>query len=430
MSARADDGAPATDAFRHTLGRLEGGAAEPFFLGRRLFELDWAEAPGPQPGLDGLGPLFSRLSCAGCHTRAGRGAPPAAPDFPMIAMVVRLSVPGAGPDGGPKPHPLYGEQLDRNAVAGVPVEGGAFVSYTEEPGRYADGAPFTLRVPHYRFEGLAFGPLGPEALFSPRVAPALVGLGLLDAVADETLRALAAQEAREDKVKGKPNMVWDAAAKGPRLGRLGWKVGQPGLRQQIANAFNLDMGITNPLYPENDCTEIESACRAAAAASPRHPKIGDAFLDAVTVYLAHLAPPAPRDPDDPLVRRGGALFEEAGCAACHRPTLETGASPDSDLSHKIIHPYTDLLLHDMGAGLADDRPEFQADGRSWRTAPLWGLGLIKVVNEHELLLHDGRARGPAEAILWHGGEAEAAKKAFRAMSKADREALIAFLERL
>jgi CxxC motif-containing protein (DUF1111 family) len=427
---RAQEMMPGTVASGEMVGRLGEGEPEKFFLGRTLFESDWSIAPGPKEGFDGLGPLFSRLSCDGCHTHAGRGEPPQSPDFPMISMTVRLSAPGTAREGGPNPHPLYGDQLDRNAVAGVPIEGRASVSYTENEGQYADGTVYSLRTPHYRFEALAYGPLGPETLVSVRIAPSIVGLGLVDAVPDDEIEAIASEEARSGQVHGRPNRVWDLAARSLRVGHFGWKGGQPSLRQQNANAFNRDIGITNTLYPENDCTEIEKECRAVAAESPRKPKIGDDFLDAATFYVVHLAPPVPRAQDRPAVNRGAALFEKAGCAACHRPTLESGRGPDPDLADKTFHPYSDLLLHDMGDGLADGRPEFAADGRSWRTAPLWGLGLIETITGHEFMLHDGRARGPAEAILWHGGEAEAAKKAFRQMTKDERDALIAFLESL
>ena len=426
----AEDGAAAGKAFERPLGSLFGAAAERFALGRGLFEQDWAIAPGPIPGRDGLGPLFDRLSCDGCHTNAGRGEPPLRPGFPLIGMTVKLSVEGEDARGGPKPHPLYGDQLDRNAVPGVPSEGRVVVSYREVAGRYGDGEPYRLRVPRYRFAELAFGPLGRGTLFSVRAAPPLVGLGLLDAVSEETIEALATEEAQVGRVSGRPNRVFDIASGGLRLGRFGWKAGLPSLRQQIANAFNRDIGITNPLYPENDCTVVERACRAAAAAAPRHPKIGEDVLGAVTFFVAHLAPPAPRRPDDPQAALGAALFDQAGCAACHRPTLETGDDPDAALAHQTIHPYTDLLLHDMGSGLADKRPEYAASGSMWRTAPLWGLGLTLSVNGHEFLLHDGRARGPAEAILGHGGEAAAAREAFRHMSKDERAAVIAFLEQL
>ncbi len=422
-SASAQPAATPEDGFRRTLGRLAGDRLAAFLLGRQLFENDWAIAPGPKPGLDGIGPMFNRLSCDGCHTLAGRGEPPRAPDFPMIGMVVTLSLADKSANAAPRPDPAYGRQLDRNAVAGVPPEGQVFVSFAEEPGRYADGETYSLRRPHYRFAELAYGPLAKDTLFSVRVAPQLAGLGLLEAVPEASLLAT------EGTAKiGQPNRV-DAVGEAKRaLGRFGWKAGQPTLRQQIASAFTLDIGITNPLYPENDCTAAELACRAAAATATRHPKLDAARLDAVVFYVAHLAPPARRNEEDPAVRQGETLFAEAGCAACHRSTLETGADADPDLARRTIHPYSDLLLHDMGEGLADGRPEFAASGRSWRTAPLWGLGQIAIVNGHEFLLHDGRARGPAEAILWHGGEAEGAREAFRRMTKPERAALVAFLE--
>lgn len=430
VGARAADLSPATEAFHQTLVPLQGEALKRFTHGQLLFDSDWSIAPGPRKDLDGLGPLFSRLSCDGCHTRAGRGEPPRDPKFPMISMVVRLSVPGTGPEGGPKPHPVYGDQLDRNAVAGVPIEGRAFVSYTEVPGQYADGEPYSLRVPHYRFTDLGYGPLGSSTLFSARVAPILAGLGLVDAVPDDAILAIATEEAREGRVHGRPNFVWDVAAKKRRVGRFGWKAGQPSLRQQNANAFNRDIGITSTLYPENDCTSAETICVEVAAATPRRPKIDDELLGVATFFVASLAPPRPLHVGDPVAREGAKLFASAGCAACHRPTLKTGPNATAEFANKTFHPYSDLLLHDMGEGLADGRPEFDADGRSWRTPPLWGLGHIMVVNNHQFLLHDGRARGPAEAILWHGGEAEGAKEVFRRMSKAERAALIAFLEQL
>lgn len=416
------------DAFLHPLDAQSGSMNAPFFLGRSLFERDWAMAPGPKPGFDGLGPLFSRLSCDGCHTHAGRGEPPVGPDYPMVSMTVRLSVPGVGAHGAPMPHPAYGQQLDRNAIPGVPVEGYATVSYIEIPGNYADGASYSLRKPALHFAALAYGPLGPATMVSARVAPALIGLGLLEAVPAQEIEALAREQARGGPVHGRPNYVWDLAARAPRIGRFGWKAGEPSLLQQNANAFELDIGITNPLFPANDCTPVETECSAAASAAQHHPKIGAAFLDAVTSFVANLAPPAQRGAGDPMVRRGAALFGRAGCIACHRPRLETADDPDLGVRKRAIHPYTDLLLHDMGADLADGRPEFAADGRSWRTAPLWGIGLIEAVNGRRYLLHDGRARNLAEAILWHGGEAKAAAEAFRNMTQEERAALLAFLD--
>ena len=400
-----------------------------FFAGNQLFNANFT-IPGTGEGdTDGLGPTFNSASCASCHSRDGRGQPPTAPAAPMTSMLVRLSVPGAGPDGGPNPHPAYGRQLNILAVPGVPPEGRVTVDYREHEGRYGDGEPFSLREPAYELLDGAFGPFGEAVMISPRVAPQLIGLGLLEAVPEASLLARAdPEDVNGDGVSGRPNMVWDTAAGVPRLGRFGWKANQPSLRQQVAGAFLGDMGVTTPLYPAADCPPPQSAC--AAAPSGGEPELGAEGLDTMEFYAQTLAVPARRNIDDPIARRGEFLFLNAGCAACHTPEFVTGEHPVAALAGQPIQPFTDLLLHDMGPGLADGRPDFEATGQEWRTPPLWGIGLIEAVNQHDFLLHDGRARGMAEAILWHGGEAEGAKERFRAMAKADREALIAFLKSL
>ncbi len=433
--AKAQEEHDAPDySFRHQLGALVDESAGLFAYGHDLFLTDWAVAPGPTPWRDGIGPMFDALGCDGCHFHAGRGRPPHGHDEPMTGMVVMLSVSGGVPGGAPLSHPVYGRQLHHNALEGVPVQGKVFMDFTEEEGHYADGSVYRLRRPHYRFAELGYGPLGDGILYSifysVRVAPQLVGMGLLAAVPEATIAAIAAEEARLGQVHGRINQVAVAQTTQRAPGRFGWKAGQPSLLQQNANAFNIDIGITNPLFPENDCTEAETACRTIALASERKPKVIDREINGITFYVSHLAPPPPRGEGDMRLPRGAALFMQAGCAACHRPTLATGDDPDPDLAHRTLHPYTDLLLHDMGDGLADGRSEFAASGSDWRTPPLWGIGLLRVVSGHEFLLHDGRARGPAEAILWHGGEAESAKEAFRHMSAEDRAALIAFLEAL
>jgi CxxC motif-containing protein (DUF1111 family) len=213
------------------------------------------------------------------------------------------------------------------------------------------------------------------------------------------------------------------------LGRFGWKANQPSIEQQSAGAFLGDIGLTSPLFPEQNCTAVQEACRAAPTGGD--PEVDQEKIDAVTFYARYLAVPARRDADDSTVRHGEALFAAIGCASCHFTTLVTGDLDDAPaLSAQRIHPYTDLLLHDMGTDLADDRPDYEADGREWRTPPLWGLGLIATVNRHTLLLHDGRARGVAEAILWHGGEGETARETFRNLPREDRAALVRFLESL
>jgi len=267
-------------------------------------------------------------------------------------------------------------------------------------------------------------------LVSPRVAPALIGLGLLEAVPEHALREREdANDANHDGVSGRANRVWDVRRGVQALGRFGWKAEQPTVEQQSATAFLGDLGVTSSLFPDEGCTLAELSCRAQPNGGS--PELSDELLRDVVLYAHSLGVPARRTADDGTVRDGETLFERAGCSACHAPTLQTGWSAAvPELAKQEIHPYTDLLLHDLGEGLSDGRPSFDADGREWRTAPLWGIGLVRTVNEHTRLLHDGRARDASEAILWHDGEARKARDAFLRMSRAERRALLAFLDSL
>jgi CxxC motif-containing protein (DUF1111 family) len=401
-----------------------------FVVGHSFFTDNWVTAPASTTGRDGLGPTFNASSCGGCHSNDGRGRPPLRDDEAFDGLLIRLSVPGTGPHGGPVDEPTYGGQFNHRSVLGVPAEGRAVVRYAEQPGRFADGTPFSLRVPTYAFEALAFGPMRADTLLSPRVAPANFGLGLLESVDEADLVALADPDDRDhDGVSGRPNRVWSVRLQQTALGRFGWKANQPSLEQQNAGAFVGDLGITSALFPDENCPEAQPACRAAPSGGA--PEIDADRLASVTLYTQALAVPARRDVDDPTVRRGADLFESARCTACHTPTLHTGARAVlPELADQTFHPYTDLLLHDLGAGLADGRPDFLADGQEWRTPPLWGIGLVQTVNRHTFFLHDGRARSLTEAILWHGGEAQGSRDRFAQMSAADRAALVRFLETL
>lgn len=417
-------------AFSLPAANLHGDRRDPFFVGNAIFNRGWVSAVASVADFDGLGPLFNATNCSGCHFKDGRGRPPEEPNEAFLSMLIRLSVPGRGPHGEPLDEPTYGGQLQGEGILGVPPEGFARISYEDVPGTYADGAPYALRRPSYTVDRLGYGPLAPDAMMSARTAPFLIGLGLLQAVPESAILAVADPDDRDgDGISGRPNRVWDVERQATALGRFGWKANQPSLLQQNAGAFNGDMGITSTLFPAEGCTTIQTAC-ARAATGPT-PQLGEPLLQDVTFYTATLAVPARRDVADPAVRRGRTLFETSGCARCHVPTFETGTFGGfPELSGQIIHPYTDLLLHDMGEELADHRPDFEASGTEWRTPPLWGIGLVHTVNRHTLLLHDGRARGFAEAILWHGGEAERARETFRSMPKADRDALVRFLESL
>jgi CxxC motif-containing protein (DUF1111 family) len=282
----------------------------------------------------------------------------------------------------------------------------------------------------------------PEVMLSPRIAPQIIGVGLLEAIAEADILANAADQAQSaGPIKGVPNRVWDAPSGQMMLGRFGWKANVATIAHQTGGAFQGDMGITSKHFANETCTPTQKDCLAApsgkSAGKLGQPgvEIDDKTFDDVVFYQATLAPPARRNIKDEQVLRGQALFAAAQCATCHRPSYVTKEGPFPHLTSKAlsgqrIWPYTDMLLHDMGERLADNRPDFAANGRQWKTPPLWGTGLIKDVNGHTRLLHDGRARGVLEAVLWHGGEAEAAKDQVLKMDKAERDALVKFVESL
>jgi CxxC motif-containing protein (DUF1111 family) len=418
-------------AFGRSLPTLSTERLIAFKLGDRLFRTNWVIAPASVSSLDGLGPIFNRVSCSACHLRDGRGQPPASPDDLMESMLVRLSVPGIGPHGAPLPEPTYGHQLQDRGVPGVPAEGRASVSYREAPGQFPDGEAYALRIPAYRFMDLAYGPLAPEVLFSPRVAPAVFGLGFIGAIPERDILALAdPDDANGDGISGRANQVWDMTAGRRALGRFGWKANEPSLRQQAAGAAAGDIGLTSTLMPQTELSEAQAAARAQTLAGEQ-PELKDTQLDHLVFYLHTLAVPAARHANEPKVELGERVFNAIGCAACHVPSFTTGEVPDfPELGGQVIFPFSDLLLHDMGEGLADGRPDFLANGREWRTPPLWGIGLQQTVNQHTFFLHDGRARNLTEAILWHGGEGQASRDRFHALPPAERAALLRFLDSL
>ncbi len=401
-----------------------------FEVGDSFFTQNWVTAPASTEARDGLGPTFNAQSCSSCHTLDGRAQPPANADDPERGLLFRLSIPGVDPaTGGPVGDPTYGGQLQDRGILTVPPEGRFLVNYQEVAGEYEDGTPYTLLQPEYSFSELAFGPMHPELMVSPRIAPSVFGMGLLEAIPESDIIARAdPDDADGDGISGRANMVWSVRDGETRLGRFGWKANVPTLEQQIAGAFHGDIGITSPLFREENCPAQQISCQSAPNGGA--PEIGQERLGKVVFYNQTLAVPAMRDADDPQVKEGAGLFLKAGCVACHTPSHTTGQHQVTAVSGQVIFPYTDLLLHDMGEGLADGRPDFLADGREWRTPPLWSIGLIENVNNHTRLLHDGRARNIAEAILWHDGEGLAAREEFRKMSREEREALLRFLESL
>ena len=381
---------------------------------------------------DGLGPLYNAKSCAACHVADGRAAAPSM-ERGFEGVLFRVSIPGKGKHGGPKHHPVYGGQLADQANTGYDPEVKLKMDYQLIPGQYPDGTPYTLRKPIYDLSETYYGPLGDDAMLSPRIASAVIGMGLLDAIdSTDILKNADPDDANNDGISGKVNMVWDVEAGKLAVGKYGWKAETPTLRQQIADAAVNDIGISSSLFPDQSCGDEQQDCKDA-----QHGTVGDPYemmeeqINQLLVYLEFLAVPA-RDPvNHPQALLGEKLFKESNCNACHTDTWTTGNKHrQRRLRNQVIHPYTDLLLHDMGEGLADNRPTFDATGTEWRTPPLWGIGMSARVNGHTDFLHDGRARNLEEAILWHDGEAKAAKEAFMNLKKSDREALLAFLRSL
>ena len=426
-------------AFSVPVATLDSEQLAGFFKGREQFNEAWVVAPDPS-GVWGLGPTFNEDRCVRCHENNGRAAAVADHGEAELGALVRLSIPGQDARGGPKPHPDYGDQLQNRGIAGrVPAEGRALVAYREREASFADGETIVLRRPEVRLAEMQFGDPDASTMLSLRIAPAMVGLGLLEAVPEAALIAIAEQQGRHG-ISGRPNYVWDEEAGRMALGRFGWKAGQPNLRQQTASAFFGDIGATSHFFPEENCPDAQAQCRDIPSASKcggqggctgNRPEVVPSRLSNIALYLQALAVPARRDADDEITRRGERLFSAANCSACHVAEMKTGSKTAiASAANQVIRPYTDLLLHDMGDDLADGRPEYQASGREWRTPPLWGIGLLRAVNGHGDLLHDGRARNVTEAVLWHGGEAEASRDAFRALRKADREALVKFVESL
>lgn len=373
---------------------------------------------------NGGGPLLHNTSCESCHVADGRGRPPG-PGEVLETMLFRMSIPGQNPvTGGPNPVPGFGDQLQVRAIPGFTAEGDIAFAYVEQPGQYTDGTAYSLRMPTYTLIN-PWTPLPGSVMLSPRIAPVVFGLGLLEAVPATVLQLLSDPSDRNhDGISGRMNLVFDAATQRRAVGRFGLKSNAPNLVQQAAGAYNGDMGVTTTLFSHESCEGQFNAPECA----PHAAEVSDSVLNAVAFYTRTLGVPARRGLTDPIALRGEVLFFAAQCSSCHAPILSTGILPGVPaVSNQIIRPFTDLLLHDMGPGLADNRPDFLASGSEWRTPPLWGIGLVGTVNQHTNFLHDGRARSLEEAVLWHGGEAFNARENFRRMTAADRTALLRFL---
>jgi CxxC motif-containing protein (DUF1111 family) len=433
------------DIFSQSSANITFEQEATFKLGNGLFRKVWVSAPSSTQASDGLGPLFNARACQSCHLKDGRGHPPEG-SADATSMFLRLAR-KARTDEEKQfvadrkvlnlGDPVYGGQFQDLAVPGLAGEGRMVIDYVEQPVRLTDGTMVSLRRPTYSVADLGYGPLDPDTTMSPRVTPAMIGLGLIEQIHPADILAHADPDDRDgDGISGRPNIVRDPLTGALTLGRFGWKATAASIRQQSADAFAGDIGISTPEVPKpwGDCTPAQTACLAMPTGV--QPRLGDQeapppVMDLVTFYAQNLAVPARRDMGDPTVLKGKAAFYGAGCAACHVPKFVTRRdSPDKAQSFQLIWPYSDFLLHDMGDGLADGQQVGDATGTEWRTPPLWGIGLTEKVGGSAFFLHDGRARTLTEAILWHGGEATAARDRFAALGAADRDALLRFLESL
>lgn len=437
---------PSGNAFSQHSENLSFEGQRDFKLGNSLFRKIWAPTPSSTLASDGLGPLFNARSCQRCHLKDGRGHPPKDANDLSTSMFLRLSIPPkteeekASIESGEMaliPEPTYGGQLQDFAIPGVPGEGKMVIHYEEIPITLGDGTQISLRKPTYSISDLGYGPISKDVLLSPRIAPQMIGLGLFEAIHPDDIRILADPDDNDaDGISGKVSEILDTKTGEHHMGLFGWKASTPTVGLQTANAFAGDIGISSPLAPRHwgDCTAQQAECLKHPSGVQKrlgNTEAPDPVLELVTFYSKNLAVPARRDVQDTEVLKGKKVFYSSGCADCHTPKYVTRRDAvQKEHQFQLIWPYTDLLLHDMGDGLSDNRSVGSADGNEWRTAPLWGIGLTQTVSGHTQFLHDGRARNLLEAILWHGGEAQTARDSVVQLDKSDRDALLRFLNSL
>jgi CxxC motif-containing protein (DUF1111 family) len=406
-------------------GNLGYENGQPFVLGRRVLHSSFVdgvhderptENPAFSDGIGKSGPRFIKSSCAGCHVRNGRAAPNA------IGVHLDKWVFKVG-DASGNPHPNLGRVLQSEANSGASSEGQVSIaSWTDVSG---------LRKPNYQFTGTV------PNTFSARIASPLVGIGLLEAIPESAI--LANENPSGTGISGRASRVTDPVTGQLRLGRFGWKAGQASVKHQVAAAFNTDMGVNTSVFPNPDCGSSQTSCGASGS------ELSDTHLNNLVKYISLLGVPPQRNYNSTAVANGKTTFSNIGCAGCHTPTFTTSQyHPLAELRSQTIHPYSDMLLHDMGTGLADNLGEGQASGSEWRTTPLWGIGHsacvtggvpdgpqgTQVCTPVHSYLHDGRARTIEEAILWHGGEGEAAKNAYNALTSTQKADLLSFLNSL
>lgn len=420
-----------------------------FHAGKALAHQPWVKPPTVTDARDGLGPLYNARTCLMCHTKGGKGFVPDTNEIPIMGTLVRLSKPGFDKVKGVIPHPVYGDQIQGQSISlahqlrhsqkpgaiahDVAPEAYVHLNWKTETFTYPDNQQVVLRKPELDFRNLGYGPFGDDTLFSLRIAPSIHGMGLLELIAQKDIDNLTdPEDSNNDGISGRTNQVWNVELQKTVSGRFGLKANKATLKMQVAGAFANDVGISNSLFPQQPCSEKQITCKQLPTGNNKDGfEIADSLLDLVTDFNRNLAPVLRRNFNNEIVNQGREFFYQVGCQNCHQSDFETQASEQfPHLGNQHIWPYTDLLLHDMGEGLADNRPDYLASGSEWRTAPLWGVGLQESVNGSKALLHDGRAQTIEEAILWHGGEASLIKARFIQLEKSEREALIKFVNSL
>ena len=419
-----------SNAFNHAVPNLPLNEDLLFYVGNSLFQQSWIRSGGSTTARDGLGPTFNANACSECHRKVGRGKPLEAGQRFSKGFLLRISKPGKNIYGGPKSVHGYGNQIQERSNLGIPIEANVEVNYEFVSGSFDDGESYELRKPIYSIVDEQFGSL--QGVFSsPRVGQQVIGLGLIDALAVEDILINQDEfDSNNDGISGKANLVWNFSTNKTQVGRFGWKANEPTLLQQVASAFSGDIGLTNSVFPNKNCPSPQKDCNSEKNGG--NPEVTDRQLNNIMVYSSSLSVPIRRNYDKKNVLNGKKLFRDMKCNSCHKEVFKTSNNYpfNPTLQNITIRPFSDFLLHDMGEGLADNRPDYLANGKEWRTQPLWGLGLIQEVNKHNFLLHDGRARGIQEAILWHSGEAENSKNSYKKLTKKDREDVLAFLNSL
>ena len=433
------------NAFSHSSSTLRFEDELTFKLGNALFRKFWASSPASTHASDGLGPFYNARSCQSCHLKDGRGHPPAEGETDFTSLLLRLARLAETDDEKKDlaslkklalPDPIYGNQVQDFAIQGLKAEAKPTVTYEETKVILSGGEVVFLRKPTFKLTELAHGPLHEKTTLSPRIAPPMIGLGLIEAIhSHDIMNRADERDANKDGISGKIPVALDENGK-PVLSRFGWKATKASLHTQNAAAFHGDIGLSSSLHknPHGDCTTVQQKCLSRATGVQKHLspyEVSNESMELVNFYTAHLAVPARRNVDDKAVLQGKKAFYDLGCIACHQPKYVTSRNAArKEHRFQLIWPYSDFLLHDMGKELADNQPVGVASGQEWRTPPLWGIGLTKTVNGHTFFLHDGRARSLTEAILWHGGEGAAARNRFAESSKETRMKLIKFLESL